>query len=719
MKDPVLNRPLFRKKAGHVQQIKKNDIPGYVLGGVIAVGGRVIPAARAGMQAFRTAQAGRKAAGTPTIGGQLLSGAKRVSQKPGVAKGLTALEVGTAGAGVEETRRAAMGEQSLFNPEAPATYTGGLSALYGGTGLVGRTAKFAFPGSKRVAGAAQAITRKTPFAAPIAIGGAFAAPVEAEAVKAVREEKEFRIPEEKLNTLETQFKELGKDGKVQDYINIVKSAELTDKQKQGVYKVLGIEDFVTQQEGKDTEQVTPPKQEAGQPKTQMPDETTVQNQMIGQVEPVLDTSKMSSDEQDDLAVTYAKQYDKADKQAAQAESMIDEDFRQDFLKMKNSIQQTTGNTSNTNLIMLKLASGLLTGKSREKGIAGLADIAGQAMGPAVDTAIVLNQAQQEFDNNLALQLIKSRQKAKEAATVKASQNRQFVVETNEGDDLFPEAGRYIPVNKDTGQYLDSQMTDQGEVLTQYTGNGRPEKPDEKTKSVAFKQLNDLARGIEFAQIVAAAPLATIGPEGRIRELTDKFQGAGESFLSSLGPIDDFKVQSFNDISEQIMQINPGNATLSEDVLASRTKEAEKLLGKFQKEDQKVTEQLNDALESNDQERVARAQLRLIEQRMKYIIANANKGQDRLTVADIRDAEARTKIFDILDNPKQILKNYEAIERDLNGQFKKNAGAYVRNGGSRDYVLSKYRHLSPVQNYLRKQDQKKTQTQDYTSVLEGI
>ena len=134
----------------------------------------------------------------------------------------------------------------------------------------------------------------------------------------------------------------------------------------------------------------------------MPDKTTVQNQMIGQVEPVLDTSKMSSDEQDDLAVTYAKQYDKADKQAAQAESMIDEDFRQDFLKMKNSIQQTTGNTSNTNLIMLKLASGLLTGKSREKGIAGLADIAGQAMGPAVDTAIVLNQAQQEFDNNLAL-----------------------------------------------------------------------------------------------------------------------------------------------------------------------------------------------------------------------------------------------------------------------------------------------------------------------------
>jgi hypothetical protein len=719
MKDPVLNRPLFRKKALHKKQIQENNVPGFILGGIVPAIATLGRAGMAGMRAFRGAQAARAAAGTPTIGRQLLTGAQKFGRKPAVAKGLTALEVGTAGAGAEETRRAIMDEQSLFNPDQPASYIGGLSALYGGTGLVGRTAKLAFPGSKRVAGAAQAITKKTPFAAPIAIGGAFAAPVEQEAVKTVREEKEYRIPEEKLNTLETQFKELGKDGKVQDYINIVKSAELTDKQKEGVYKVLGIEDFVKQQEGQPTEQVKPPEQQPGQPKTQLPGETKVQDQMVSQVEPVLDTSKMSPEEQDDLAVTYAKQYDKADKQAAEAESLIDEDFRQDFLRMKNSIQQTTGNTSNTNLILLKLASGLLTGKSRERGIAGLADIAGQAMGPAVDTAIVLNQAQQEFDNNLALQLIKSRQKAREASTVKASQNRQFVVETNEGDDLFPETGRYIPVNKDTGQYLDSQMTDQGEVLTQYTGNGRPEKPDEKTKSVAFKQLNDLARGIEFAQIVAAAPLATIGPEGRIREITDKFQGAGKSFLSALGPIDDFKVESFNDISEQIMNVNPGNTALSEDALSSRTKEAEKLLGQFQKEDQKVTEQLNDALESGDEERVARAQLRLIEQRMKYIIANANKGQDRLTVADIRDAEARTKIFDILDNPKQIIKNYEAIERDLNGQFKKNAGAYVRNGGSKDYVLSKYRHLGPVQNYLRRQDQKKTQTQDYTNVLESI
>jgi hypothetical protein len=36
---------------------------------------------------------------------------------------------------------------------------------------------------------------------------------------------------------------------------------------------------------------------------------------------------------------------------------------------------------------------------------------------------------------------------------------------------------------------------------------------------------------------------------------------------------------------------------------------------------KVTELLTDAIESKDEERIARAQLKLIEQRMKYIIAN--------------------------------------------------------------------------------------------------
>jgi hypothetical protein len=57
---------------------------------------------------------------------------------------------------------------------------------------------------------------------------------------------------------------------------------------------------------------------------------------------------------------------------------------------------------------------------------------------------------------------------------------------------------------------------------------------------------------------------------------------------------------------------------------------------------------------------------------------------------------------------KLRKNYSAIEKELNSQFKKNAGAYVKNGGSKDYILSKYRNLTPVQQYLLRQDQKKVE-----------
>jgi hypothetical protein len=154
-------------------------------------------------------------------------------------------------------------------------------------------------------------------------------------------------------------------------------------------------------------------------------------------------------------------------------------LKESLLTLKQQIQGSTNNGDMTNLILLKLASGLLTGTSRNRGVSGLFDVAGQALGPTVDTAMILAQQQSEFDQNLAIQLIKDRADRRQGSIVKASQDRKFVVESNPEDALFPEQGRYIPVNKETGTYLDSVNTPQGEVLTEYTGNGIPEKPDEK------------------------------------------------------------------------------------------------------------------------------------------------------------------------------------------------------------------------------------------------
>jgi hypothetical protein len=706
--DPVLKRPMFRKVAFHQEQIRKNKVPGFAIGGLIPLAAQVGRAGMAGLRAFRGAQSARAAAGDPRLIQTLGGPVTRAVQTPTGQKILGAAELGFAGAGAEETRRGLMGEQSIYG-EGPASVIGGLTSLYGGTGLVGRTLKTAFPKSIRAAGAGEAITRKTPFPIITPLLGVPAGMAESSTRQAIQEESEKRIPEKQLNALEQKLNELGKNPKVEEVVKTIQGFEITPKQKQAVYDTLGISDFVKGQEPAPQPPAGGEQPPADQmPTNQMPNEQKIQSQMIGVSEPVLDTSKMSSDEKDDLAVTMAGQMDKANKEVANAERTGDDSFKREFMTLKQQIQGATNSGDMTNLILLKLASGLLTGTSRNRGVAGLLDVTGQALGPTVDTAMVLAQQQSEFDQNLAIQLIKDRADRRKDSVVKASQDRKFIVESDPTDALFPEQGRYIPVNKDTGTYLDAVNTPQGEVLTEYTGNGIPEKPDEKIKNTAFNQLNSLATGIEFTQIVQSAPLSTIGPEGRAREIMNRFSGAGKSFMSTLDPIDDFKVKTFNEISDTIMNVNPGDTALSADELKSRTNAANKILTQFQKEDRKVTDQLTDALDSKDEERIARAQLKLIEQRMKYIIANANKGQDRLTVADIKDAEQNTRIFDFLNDPEQIRKNYSAIEKELNSQFKKNAGAYVKNGGSKDYILSKYRNLTPIQQYLLRQDQKKVE-----------
>jgi hypothetical protein len=706
--DPVLKRPMFRKVAFHQEQIRKNKVPGFAIGGLIPLAAQVGRAGMAGLRAFRGAQSARAAAGDPRLIQTLAAPITRAVQTPTGQKILGAAELGFAGAGAEETRRGLMGEQSLYG-EGPASVIGGLTSLYGGTGLVGRTLKTAFPKSIRAVGAGEAITRKTPFPIITPLLGVPAGMAESSTRQAIQEESEKRIPEKQLNALEQKLNELGKNPRVEEVVKTIQGFEITPKQKQAVYDTLGISDFVKGQGPAPQPPAGGEQPPADQiPTNQMPNEQKIQSQMIGVSEPVLDTSKMSSDEKDDLAVTMAAQMDKANKEVANAEQLGDDSFKREFMTLKQQIQGSTNSGDMTNLILLKLASGLLTGTSRNRGVAGLLDVTGQALGPTVDTAMVLAQQQSEFDQNLAIQLIKDRADRRKDSVVKASQDRKFIVESDPTDALFPEQGRYIPVNKDTGTYLDSVNTPQGEVLTEYTGNGIPEKPDDKIKNTAFNQLGALATGLEFAQIVQQAPLSTIGPEGRVREILNKFSGAGKSFMSTLDPIDDFKVKTFNEISDNIMNYNPGDTPLSEEELSSRKKIADKLLNQFQKEDRKITDQLTDALDSKDEERIARAQLRLIEQRMKYIIANANKGADRLTVADINDAANNTRIFALLDDPEQIKKNYSAIEKTLNSQFKRNAGAYVKNGGSKDYILSKYRNLTPVQQYLLRQDQKKVE-----------
>jgi chromosome segregation ATPase len=234
-------------------------------------------------------------------------------------------------------------------------------------------------------------------------------------------------------------------------------------------------------------------------------------------------------------------------------------------------------------------------------------------------------------------------------------------------------------------------------------------------------MRDLSIGIEFAQIVTSAPSELIGPGATVRNFMDRFSGSTKSYQSSIGSVDEFATKSFNEISDAIMN-EQQYQNLTGSTLEKAKEQSNELLSKFQKESSKYTDNLYKALDSGDQERIARAQLGLIEQRMKYIVANANKAQDRLTAADVKNAEARTKIFGLFENPEQIKKNYEILGKEMNANFRKQVKTYGANGGTKEFVLTMYPNVPVIQDYKIKQakgEVKAKTKQDYKTVLGTI
>ena len=88
--------------------------------------------------------------------------------------------------------------------------------------------------------------------------------------------------------------------------------------------------------------------------------------------------------------------------------------------------------------------------------------------------------------------------------------------------------------------------------------------------------------------------------------------------------------------------------------------------------------------------------------MKYILANANKDEDRLTKADIQDAAGRTEIFKIFTSDRKIRDQYKQLNKELQDQFRNKAQQYIALGGNTRYLTTNYDFMPEVAQYLQKQ-----------------
>jgi len=200
-----------------------------------------------------------------------------------------------------------------------------------------------------------------------------------------------------------------------------------------------------------------------------------------------------------------------------------------------------------------------------------------------------------------------------------------------------------------------------------------------------KQLSSIEQGFKFTQIVDSLPKEAFGLTAKGKLGFEKVTGAiGDVF--ELAGIGDIGTASTNADAEIVDLITADKLDDAGNVVASTEKErkdTQKVVDDYKKEIRSVT----DGAKTTDGELDNITRARLIEVRMKYILANANKTEDRLTRADVQDAEQATRIMGVFTGEKEVRSSYRNLSKDLEAQFLRLSKNYMEAGGNEDFLLS--------------------------------
>jgi hypothetical protein len=409
-----------------------------------------------------------------------------------------------------------------------------------------------------------------------------------------------------------------------------------------------------------------------------------------------------------------------------------------FKEFKNQLNEITG-TSNQNLndlIAMKAAATLLTGKTSEKGLRGLLDVGGQALGVTADSLLALKMAQQDSDLKLAQAYLQMKQKQGDGTKMLTTGDKTIRV----NDPSVPGGFRNVRVslgedNKYYTRQYDPTTGEQSFAAANFTGT---DVDRDKTKlSEALFGLNENRRGGNMIEFVVnnAEKGGTKAAIGLLAEDTlgtlDFF--AGGNLGGDTSTIDD-------QIRAEMMKTTGREAIdfTSSGVNVFR-QESENMQDRFNKDLQDARENGAERVEKelrkagviakgfrpSEQDLRIYTKLALIEQRMKYIVANANKDKDRLTQKDIDNASKRTQIIKYITSPRTIRLNYEQLREEFNEKASDYLDTYKQAGGDEGFIAQNFMDIPGIRDAYNKKNKEFMQRQAIQNqksrkdILEGI
>jgi hypothetical protein len=318
------------------------------------------------------------------------------------------------------------------------------------------------------------------------------------------------------------------------------------------------------------------------------------------------------------------------------------------------------------LLLLQLASNLLSGKTMQPGVTGFLDVLGQAGQNVIPMAIALEREREKEELALARVLLETNAKQKNTKIKAPSIKLRYKLPNGEISDPIPasetEEGYYIGYEM-VGNEPQKIRIDPSLVVGQ-----APIADNVANKSKLLAEYKSVKSGDLYTSMfidVAAKNPDLVGVKGGYKKL---FLKGYELFKSATNS---------NSYRETVLKLAENEKRNLEDFKSQGGVVEEGAEKKLNKIFNKINDRSQD-LDSATEEIQAQAMIETLELLSTYALAQTLKDKDRLAVADIERAERRLggtigylPFYD--QNPLEIITAY----REVNSSFKNRIGG-IRN-----------------------------------------
>ena len=340
-----------------------------------------------------------------------------------------------------------------------------------------------------------------------------------------------------------------------------------------------------------------------------------------------------------------------------------------------------GSRQISDLIMYKLATGLLTGTTTKSGFAGFADVLGKAGGDVLDTAILL--ASKEKDRKASLfEAFYKAEKADKSDAITTERYTTIIPDPNAFNGVRVEERAKFKNGLDAKAVASNEIDPTTGIRlpvwieAEYNPNAIETKKDPKLLDERRAALNSVSSSYKMAAAIAKADAGTIGAPGSIKLFKEKILGSIEGILENeiTPPQYNKDVDSFinNEILGQGVRKADGTFISAKDAIA----EKEKLINDTVKQRQKSKIFFKPT--PNELEKLVR-NVRY-ETNFAYAYANSLKAEDRLTEKNLEDAKKVSKIFG-LESPGKIKEQFKQLADDADNKFAEETKRYQALGGN--------------------------------------